>query len=127
MDEKKQLKELPVNFNNIEQKYANQTLIQVTENDVGIGFGLINFDENGRLDDVVATIEDPDWIREGRDVKTEELYVRVESQSKLEFTGTLAATRMIDGKMVIMTTAYDGNDSDHKGKMKWSKIKGDLS
>ncbi len=82
---------------------------------------------DGRLDDVVATIEDPDWIREGRDVKTEELYVRVESQSKLEFTGTLAATRMIDGKMVIMTTAYDGNDSDHKGKMKWSKIKGDLS
>ena len=47
MDEKKQLKELPVNFNNIEQKYANQTLIQVTENDVGIGFGLINFDEKG--------------------------------------------------------------------------------
>ncbi len=47
MDKNTQSKEIPVNFNNIDQKYANQTLIQVTENDVGIGFGLINFDENG--------------------------------------------------------------------------------
>ncbi len=82
---------------------------------------------DGRLDAVVATIEDPNWIREGRDPETEELYVRVHTRSKLEFTGTLAATRMVDGKMVIMTTAYEGNDSDHKGKMKWSKTKGELS
>ena len=47
MDKKTEIKELPVNFNNIDQRYANQTLIQVTENDVGIGFGLISFDEKG--------------------------------------------------------------------------------
>ena len=47
MNKKEHLKELPVNFINIEQKYTNQTLIQVTENDFGIGFGLINFDEKG--------------------------------------------------------------------------------
>ena len=38
---------MPVNFNNIDDKYTNQTLIQVTENDVGIGFGLITFDDKG--------------------------------------------------------------------------------
>ena len=80
----------------------------------------------GHLNDVVTTIENPDWIREGRNTETEELYVKVKTRSKLEFTGTLAATRIIDGKMVIMTTAYEGNDSEHKGKMKWSKSKGEL-
>jgi len=82
---------------------------------------------DGHLDDVVETIENPDWIREGRDTRKEELYVKVETKSKLEFTGTLAATRIIDGKMVIMTTAYKGDDSMYKGKMKWSKSKGQLS
>ena len=33
----------------------------------------------GRLDDVVATIEDLDWIREGWNTKTEELYVKVKT------------------------------------------------
>ena len=47
MDEKKQIKEIPVNFKAVDDKYTNQTLIQMTEHDVGIGFGLISFDENG--------------------------------------------------------------------------------
>lgn len=40
-------REVSTSFKKLEEKYTNQTLIQVSENDVGIGFGYFTFDENG--------------------------------------------------------------------------------
>lgn len=80
-----------------------------------------------KLHELAETVKDPDWIREGRVPETEELYVKARTISNTEFSGTLASTRMEDGELVVVTTSYEGNDSEFKGKMKWSKNRGDLS
>lgn len=76
-----------------------------------------------KVDIVKKTIEDPDFIREGR-TSDSELYVRVESVSGLQFTGILTATRDTS-ETTIITTAFEGNDTHSKGKTIWSKTRGD--
>ena len=72
---------------------------------------------------LVETIKNPDFIREGRNPKSEELYVKItENQSTTVYTGVFVATRDIPSSdHTIVTTAYIGDDSPRKGNIKWSK------
>ncbi len=72
------------------------------------------------LEDVKMTIENPDIIREGRKSDTE-LYFKANSISNIQLSGTFVATKDINGIKSIVITAYDGNNTISKGKIKWSK------
>jgi len=70
-----------------------------------------------RYDDLKATIEDPDHIREGRNPSKEELYVK-------QFTSddVFVSTRHLDNETIkIVTSSYSGTDRSSKGNIKWRK------
>ena len=70
-----------------------------------------------RYDDLKATIEDPDHIREGRNVQTEDLYIK-----KFVSDDVFVSTRHLnDETITIVTSSYSGTDRNSRGTIKWRK------
>lgn len=69
-----------------------------------------------RYSDVKATIQKPDCIREGRKPATEKLYVKQFVSDAL-----FVSTRRIGETETIVTSSYEGQDRESRGKIIWSK------
>ena len=82
-------------------------------------------------DTPIDIIENPDWIREGRNPENTEMYFKIESRNLTEFYGTMVFTKDLmndDGAIetTIVTTSFEGKDKSN-AKMKWSKAKGEIN
>ena len=76
----------------------------------------------------IEVVQNPDWIREGRNPANTELYFKIESISSTEIYGTMVSTKDIMNSQgiiekTIITTTFNGKDKTDC-KMKWSKTKG---
>jgi hypothetical protein len=78
------------------------------------------------LSEVVETLNNPDIIREGRKLETEELFIRYTTQLELgKCEGFSVSTRTTD-KITYMTTAYHDIVKSSKGEIIWKKGDSDV-